>query len=69
MAKLGLATIVQGAIIQGDSCPRYFCFSKSEIDRGSMGSGFTIAKRGKNQQAQKFPEIRTYNPCDWNLQL
>ena len=40
-----------------------------KMDRGSTGSGLTIAKRGKNQQAGKFPETRTYNPSDGNLQL
>ena len=39
------------------------------MDRGSTGSGLTTAKQGKNQQAGKFPETRTYNPSDGNPQL
>ena len=40
-----------------------------KMDRGSTGSGLTTKNRGKNQQAGKFPETRTYNPSDGNLQL
>ena len=40
-----------------------------KIDRGSTGSGLTTAKRGKNQQAGKILETRTYNRSDGNLQL